>query len=175
MRFESRGQVRATSPKGAMGLMQLMPGTWSDLSLRYGLGADPYDPHDNITAGAGYLRELHDRYGAPGVFAAYNAGPARFEEHLSTGRPLPAETRAYVAAFAPSLQVGGSSSSHVMTIDRAWTDASLFPPRATTPGAPASDARSPHDSADTAPTTQTMLAPQSEGLFARLSSLEPRP
>ena len=80
-----------------MGLMQIMPQTWSGLRLRYGLGANPYDPHDNILAGAAYLRELHDRYGAPGFLAAYNAGPARYDDHLATGRPLPAETRAYVS------------------------------------------------------------------------------
>jgi integrase len=60
-----------------------------------------YDPHDNILAAAAYLRELHDRYGAPGFLAAYNAGPVRYEEHLTTGRPLPAETRAYVAPPDP--------------------------------------------------------------------------
>ena len=63
---ESLGDVRAVSPKGAIGLMQIMPETWSDLRLRYDLGADPFDPHDNIAAGAAYLRELHDRYGDPG-------------------------------------------------------------------------------------------------------------
>jgi soluble lytic murein transglycosylase-like protein len=61
------------------------------------LGADPYDAHDNIIAGAGYLRELHDRYGVPGFLAAYNARPGRWEDHLSSGRPLPLETRAYLA------------------------------------------------------------------------------
>jgi soluble lytic murein transglycosylase-like protein len=76
-----------------MGLMQIMPETWATLRLRYGLGADPFDPHDNILAGAAYLRELHDRYGSPGFLAAYNAGPARYEDHLATGQPLPAETR----------------------------------------------------------------------------------
>ena len=77
MRAESFGDVRAMSPKGAMGLMQIMPETWAALRSRYGLGADPYDAHDNIMAGAAYLRELHDRYGTPGFLAAYNAGPAR--------------------------------------------------------------------------------------------------
>ena len=72
-----------------MGLMQIMPRTWAELRARYGLGADPYDPHDNILAGAAYIRELHDRYGAPGFLAAYNAGPGRYERHLATGRPLP--------------------------------------------------------------------------------------
>ena len=58
MQVESFGDVRAMSPKGAMGLMQIMPETWAALRSRYGLGADPYDAHDNIMAGAAYLREL---------------------------------------------------------------------------------------------------------------------
>ncbi len=94
---ESRGDVQAVSPKGAMGLMQIMPKTWSGLRFRYGLGADPFDPHDNIVAGTPYLRELHDRYGDPGFLAAYNAGPARYEAHLAAGVPLTDETRAMSA------------------------------------------------------------------------------
>ena len=74
-----------------------------------GLGADPFDPHDNILAGAAYLRELHDRYGSPGFLAAYNAGPARYEDHLATGQPLPAETRAYVALLAPLIGTARST------------------------------------------------------------------
>lgn len=92
---ESAGDVCAQSPKSAMGLMQIMPKTWGELRLRYQLGNDPYDPHDNILAGTAYLHELHDRYGSPGFLAAYNAGPARFEQHLN-GRRLPAETQRYV-------------------------------------------------------------------------------
>ena len=88
-----------------MGLMQIMPDTWSELRSRYGLGADPYDPHDNIIAGAAYLRELHDRYGERGFLAAYNAGPGRYEEHLATGRPLPSETVSYMAAVASLIGV----------------------------------------------------------------------
>ncbi len=61
MRVESRGDRRAVSPKGAMGLMQLMPETWAALRARYGLGRDAFDPHDNILAGAAFLREMHDR------------------------------------------------------------------------------------------------------------------
>ena len=45
-----------------------------------------------------YLRAMYDRFGYPGLFAAYNAGPGRYADHLTTGRPLPGETRAYVAA-----------------------------------------------------------------------------
>ena len=104
MRAESAGDPRAVSPRGAMGLMQIMPSTWAELSLRHGLGADPFSPRDSILAGAAYLREMHDRYGSVALMlAAYNAGPARTDEHLATGRALPAETRAYVAALIPEL------------------------------------------------------------------------
>ncbi|WP_183231786.1 lytic transglycosylase domain-containing protein [Bradyrhizobium sp. SBR1B] len=103
-RIESAGDVHARSPKGATGLMQIMPATWVELRERYNLGNDPYDPHDNILAGTAYLRELLDRYGSPGVFAAYNAGPARYEEHLGGGF-LPEETRAYVAKLANLLAI----------------------------------------------------------------------
>jgi hypothetical protein len=107
MRQESGGQQYlagslTTSSKGAMGLMQVMPGTYAELRTRHGLGKDPYHPRDNILAGAAYLREMHDLFGAPGFLAAYNAGPRRVEEYLA-GRPLPAETVAYVAAIAPRL------------------------------------------------------------------------
>nr|WP_210347555.1 lytic transglycosylase domain-containing protein [Agrobacterium sp. OT33] len=103
-RAESHDDVRAVSPAGALGLMQIMPGTWDELRARYRLGSDPFDPRDNIIAGTAYLREMLDRYGTvPAMLAAYNAGPARYDEHLATGRSLPAETRAYVALLAPAL------------------------------------------------------------------------
>ncbi|MEH3101659.1 lytic transglycosylase domain-containing protein [Sphingomonas adhaesiva] len=88
------------SHAGAMGLMQVMPATWAAMRTRYGLSDDPHDPRDNILAGTAYLRLMHDRFGYPGLFAAYNAGPARYAAHLATGRRLPAETRAYVARLA---------------------------------------------------------------------------
>src|SRR3546814_9755923 len=62
MRVESAGRVLTISSAGAMGLMQVMPGTWAELRTRYGLGGDPYDARDNILAGTAYLREMHDRY-----------------------------------------------------------------------------------------------------------------
>lgn len=118
LNIESVGDVRARSPKGAVGLMEVMPATWAELRVRYDLGSDPFDPRDNILAGTAYLRELLDRYGSPGVFAAYNAGPSRYEEHLAGG-PLPNETRVYVAKLANLLGVqlprtwpaGGQSSA----------------------------------------------------------------
>lgn len=103
MRAESGGHTvlggrPITSAAGAMGLMQLMPATWNAMRVRLGLGADPFDPADNILAGACYLRMMADRFGYPGAFAAYNAGPGRYAKHLATGRALPSETRAYLAA-----------------------------------------------------------------------------
>ncbi|MDR3529302.1 MAG: lytic transglycosylase domain-containing protein [Rhodopila sp.] len=112
MRAESGGIPSVTSPAGAMGLMQIMPATWVDLRRRYSLGADPYEPHDNILGGVAYLRELLDRYGSPNFLAAYNAGPARLDDHLLTGRPLPDETRRYVSLLRPQLvaeQMHGSA------------------------------------------------------------------
>lgn len=100
---ESSGDVYAVSSKGAMGLMQIMPDTWHILRRQYGLGYDPFHPRDNIHAGSAYLRELHDRYGMPGFLAAYNAGPTRYQDYLTAGRPLPAETVNYVSAIAPRL------------------------------------------------------------------------
>ncbi|MDU0955403.1 MAG: lytic transglycosylase domain-containing protein [Bradyrhizobium sp.] len=129
IRIESGGDRRARSPKGAIGLMQIMPETWRDLRARYGLGADPFDPHDNILAGAAYLRELHDRYGSPGFLAAYNAGPGRYERHLATGRPLPDETRAYVAKLQSA--VAGVQAQRPVDAVRAaaFSHVNLFVPR----------------------------------------------
>jgi hypothetical protein len=114
MRAESGGQATMDgepirSPAGAIGLMQVMPQTYAALRARYGLGADPYAPRDNILAGAAYLRELLDRYGVPWFLAAYNAGPAPLDAFLRTGRALPAETQRYLAALAP--QIGGTSGA----------------------------------------------------------------
>lgn len=108
MRAESGGRTELNgrpivSRAGAMGLMQLMPGTWADMRRALGLGADPHAPRDNILAGTCYLRRLYDRFGHPGLFAAYNAGPARYAVHLATGQPLPGETRAYLASLAGSV------------------------------------------------------------------------
>ena len=103
MRAESHGDAKSVSDKGAIGLMQVMPRTYVELRAKYGFGSDPFDPRDNILAGAAYLAEMFARYGSPGFLAAYNAGPRRYEEHLLGGRPLPAETTDYVARLAPEL------------------------------------------------------------------------
>lgn len=90
------------SRAGAMGLMQLMPGTWLEMRSALGLGTNPFDPHDNITAGTAYLRSMYIRFGYPGLFAAYNAGPSRYAAYVSGASALPAETRAYLASIAPT-------------------------------------------------------------------------
>ena len=174
IRVESRGEVRAISSAGAMGLMQIMPATWAELRARHGLGTDPYNPRDNILAGAAYLREMHDRYGSPGFLAAYNAGPGRYEEYRATGRPLPAETRAYVAALAPS--IGGSDLAAPVTVATAdplaWTRAPLFIVQVDS-GAGAD--RPQHNSDPAAPSAQesardpAVPAPRSDGLFVARS------
>ncbi len=97
-----------TSIAGAMGLMQVMPGTYDVLRQRYALGPDPYDPHDNILAGAAYLKEMHLRFGAPAFLAAYNAGPDRVDAFLNGSTMLPDETVNYVAAIGPRIGMAGS-------------------------------------------------------------------
>lgn len=105
MQAESGGQTHRRgrpirSRAGAMGLMQLMPGTWQTMRSEHRLGANPDEPRDNILAGAAYLRAMYDRFGYPGLFAAYNAGPARYAAYLNHGKRLPRETVDYVAKVA---------------------------------------------------------------------------
>jgi soluble lytic murein transglycosylase-like protein len=124
---ESRGNAKAVSPKGAMGLMQIMPATWASLRARYHLGADPFDPHDNILGGAACLRELYDRYGAPGFLVAYNAGPRRLEEHLAGLRPLPQESARYLATLGRMLPELSADRSVAVANDAPdWRRAGLF-------------------------------------------------
>lgn len=129
---ESGGNPRALSRAGAMGLMQIMPATWAMLAARHRLGPDPYDPRDNIMAGAAYLREMHDRYGMVGMLAAYNAGPGRYEAYLRFGRPLPAETRAYLARLLPRIGIDAPRAAGGLSLPSRplWTEAALFPRRA---------------------------------------------
>lgn len=149
MRAESGGRTMLggqaiTSRAGAMGLMQLMPGTWREMRAAHGLGTDPHDPRDNILAGTAYLRAMYDRFGYPGVFAAYNAGPTRYAEHLVTGRRLPLETVAYVAAVdgrpsqrsAAPLKKSGSSGVFVALSGARTPHIEAVQPRAEMPTPP---------------------------------------
>lgn len=171
MHAESRGHTqqngrRTTSSAGAMGLMQVMPGTWADLRKRYGLGSDPHDPRDNIMAGTAYLRELYDAYGYPGLFAAYNAGPGRYEEHLAGKRRLPSETRAYLDAVTggvarssasltprPVLAEVRAPSTSSETMEKPALFFALAAPGSADPAPPASSSVS-------------AAAPRTSGLFA---------
>ena len=169
MRVESAGDVRAISSAGAIGLMQIMPATWAELRVRHRLGSNPYDPRDNILAGAAYLRDMHDRYGSPGFLAAYNAGPGRYEEYLA-GRPLPAETRAYVTTLAPI--VGGGELAGPVVVAAAdplaWTRAPLFVVQSagSGPAAPTQSEGAPGNSTASAPERdQGPAASRTDGLF----------
>jgi len=136
---ESGGTPAAVSPKGAMGLMQLMPPTWRELRAEQALGSDPFEPRSNILAGAAYLRRLYDRFGRSGFLAAYNAGPARYQAMLDGGRGLPAETIAYVAAVEARIARSGSGRSDPgARRSGAWRSAGLFV-RSTTSSSPAID------------------------------------
>lgn len=171
---ESAGDPHAISPKGAMGLMQIMPSTWEELRARHRLGTDPYDPHDNIIAGTAYIRELFDRYGSPGWIAAYNAGPGRYEASLK-GRTLPSETRAYVSLVAQSLDANGPSDSTLAVPSNAvtWTQAPLFIAQNVTrqkaipipERRPSSQAQATTDARDV-----SAIEPQSDGLFVARAS-----
>jgi hypothetical protein len=176
MTQESGGDVRAVSRQGAMGLMQIMPDTWQDLHSRHGLGVDPFDPRDNILARTAYLREMHDRYGSPGFLAAYNAGPKRYEEYLTTGRELPLETQLYVATLVPMTgapQVGGTVA--IARRETPWQESALF------------TARDPHGvlaglsplalsdrgSGGQSAAGQFALQPRPDGLFVSRASARP--
>lgn len=136
MHAESAGQTHLNgapirSKAGAMGLMQLMPETWSEMRQLHNLGIDPDDPRDNILAGTAYLRAMFDRFGYPGLFAAYNAGPARYLASLS-GKRLPTETVDYLAKVtqSPNVPVSGTAlfpgRGPVETPPEALSDTGLF-------------------------------------------------
>jgi transglycosylase-like protein with SLT domain len=174
MRVESFGDARAVSQKGAIGLMQVMPKTYAELRVRHRLGANPCDPHDNILAGAAYLREMLNRYGAPGFLAAYNAGPARYDEHLIKGRPLPGEAQDYVAKLAPMIGVQQREDQKGAAFDLfAWLNAALFPPLADP--SPSAVLLAVKAQPDRSPAIRRVvdlsaLAPSSDGLFVRLAT-----
>jgi soluble lytic murein transglycosylase-like protein len=154
MQAESGGRTMVddrpiASRAGAIGLMQVMPDTYEEMRRAHGLGPDPHDPRNNILAGTAYLRAMYDRYGYPGLFAAYNAGPARYNDHVLHGRALPAETRAYLVTIAqtdpspPSPSAVPSGTRLFFTLrtaanaspnaDKVSTSSDLFVPLTTVP------------------------------------------
>jgi soluble lytic murein transglycosylase-like protein len=131
IKAESGFNVRAVSPKGAQGLMQLMPDTASKLGV-----PDPFDPQANVEGGTRYLRELLERYNFDLVkaLAAYNAGPLRVEQY--GGVPPYHETQAYVARVVKDFnkkkkieqkRVAAESSSSKKTANSATQRAAAKP------------------------------------------------
>jgi soluble lytic murein transglycosylase-like protein len=123
MRNETGGRTMSkdgrpiVSSAGALGLMQLLPDTYGQMARQYRLGADPFNPHDNVFAAAAYLRWLHARYGFPAMFAAYNDGPTLWQQHLLHKHALPAQTRNYVASIVSFLRKwpdGGVQSARLV-------------------------------------------------------------
>ncbi len=138
IRVESGFNPRAVSPKGARGLMQLMPGTASLLGVR-----NSFDPHENIDGGVRHLRGLMDRFpnNLPFALAAYNAGEQAVTVHR--GIPPYLETQGYVSRILsllglPSAEATASPTPSPPALDRTYrtvaTDGSIvytnIPPRA---------------------------------------------
>jgi Transglycosylase SLT domain len=138
IKAESGFNVRAVSPKGAQGLMQLMPGTASQLGVQ-----NAFDPRANVEGGTKYLRELLERYNFDLVkaLAAYNAGPQRVEQF--GGVPPFYETRAYVARVVRDFNKKKVAQGKVATLrQKAVSTARGKAPRANSQASTATSARS---------------------------------
>ncbi|HEV7228047.1 lytic transglycosylase domain-containing protein [Brevundimonas sp.] len=175
MRVESAGRADAVSSAGAMGLMQVMPGTYAELRVRYGLGPDSFAIRDNVLAGTAYLREMFDRYGTTGMLAAYNAGPGRWEEYRAGVRPLPAETVGYLARLGPVLDIAAVPlpPARVTVSAPSPFEAPIFVAlHGTSAAVPApSDERRLR----TIVAANTTVVPATGGLFVRRAITEPAP
>jgi hypothetical protein len=135
MSVESGGQPWARSPKGAAGLMQVMPDTYTELAKRHNLGPDRFNPQNNIMAGTAYLGEMYDQFGNWGeATQAYNMGPGRAMKVRNGTATMPAETVAYMpkvnAALGNQTQEAGVplfSGQRAATDDDTarWTQAAM--------------------------------------------------
>jgi hypothetical protein len=135
---ESGFNSHAVSPKGARGLMQLMPGTANQLGVN-----DAFDPQANVTGGSRYLRELLERYNFDLVkaLAAYNAGPQRVEQYR--GVPPFRETRAYVARIVHEYNLKKIAQEKEAKQKQVSTKAPSHAHRAPKPAATTTAAESP--------------------------------
>lgn len=124
VRQESGFNRRAVSPKGAMGLMQLMPGTAAQMGVE-----DPFDPEQNIIGGISYLRHCMIRFDGDltKALAAYNAGPENVEKY--GGCPPFEETRTYITRvmglYTGQEQLSPSASSWLPTRSSSLSPAAL--------------------------------------------------
>jgi len=131
IRMESGGRTMMaenlpiTSDMGAMGIMQVLPQTYADMQQQYGLGTDPYDPHDNVIAGTAYLKWLYGKYGNPGMFAAYNDGPGNLDAFLTQRRDLPDETHNYVNGISKMLGQPATQFARITTVQFTRPDGTL--------------------------------------------------
>lgn len=118
VQVESGYNARAVSPKGAQGLMQLMPSTAAELGVR-----SPFDPEENIKGGTTYLRQLLDRFNGSEelALAAYNAGPMAVDRYGNRVPPY-AETQDYVR------KIRSQTTTQTVKTSRSATPASPPPP-----------------------------------------------
>ena len=172
MRQESGGRISATSRVGAMGLLQLMPGTYAELNAKHGLGDDPYHPWSNMMAGTAYIREMYDLYGSPGFLAAYNGGPRRLENYLWAGGRMPDETRNYVARIGPRLS--GEPRRRAPDEVYAAADIGFNPPSRRSSGAdPATMLAIREQRRNAAPVQMARQSPAAAPAQSQLASLGP--
>ena len=136
IKAESAFHVRAVSPKGAQGLMQLMPGTASQLGV-----PNAFDPQANVDGGTRYLRELLERYNFDLVkaLAAYNAGPERVE-HFG-GVPPYYETRTYVARIVKDFNKKKMAEQKAAGVKKPRADANQTAKTQAKPAKPGSSSR----------------------------------
>lgn len=113
MAQESGGRPGSVSPKGASGLMQIMPPTYNELAMKHNLGPDRFDPQNNIMAGAAYLRQMNDQFGGDwsDTFGGYNAGPGRWSLVKAGKANAPAETTDYISRVNQRLGNAGTGDS----------------------------------------------------------------